>query len=130
MRISDWSSDVCSSDLPRRRTRWRTPRPALEQIQADSGSISIMIGLVIVTHGRLAEEFVTAMEHVVGKQERIGTICIGPDDDMEARRADIAAAIADADTGGGVIVLTALCGGTPSNLATSPTEARRIEVNQ
>src|SRR3546814_1937224 len=61
---------------PRRRTRWRTPRPALEPIQADSGSISIMIGLVIVTHGRLAEEFVTAMEHVVGKQERIGTICI------------------------------------------------------
>src|SRR3546814_11477471 len=58
---------------PRRRTRWRTPRPALEQIQADSGSISIMIGLVIVTHGRLAEEFVTAMEHVVGQQERIGT---------------------------------------------------------
>src|SRR3546814_6609163 len=56
---------------PRRRTRWRTPRTALEQIQAASGSISIMIGLVIVTHGRLAEEFVTAMAHVVGKQERI-----------------------------------------------------------
>src|SRR3546814_17904843 len=87
-----------------------------------------MIGLVIVTHGRLAEEFVTAMEHVVGKQERIGTICIGPDDDMEARRADIAGAIADADTGRGVIVLTDLFGGPPSNLAISLRAARRIEV--
>ncbi len=87
-----------------------------------------MIGLVIVTHGRLAEEFVTAMEHVVGKQDRIGTICIGPDDDMEARRADIAKAIAEVDTGKGVIVLTDLFGGTPSNLAISLMEAGRVEV--
>ena len=74
-----------------------------------------MIGLVLVTHGRLAEEFVTAMEHVVGKQERIATIAIGPDDDMEARRADIAKAIAAVDTGRGVIVLTDLCAPKPKN---------------
>ena len=87
-----------------------------------------MIGLVLVTHGRLAEEFVTAMEHVVGKQERIATIAIGPDDDMEARRADIANAIAAVDAGRGVIVLTDLFGGTPSNLAISLMERGRIEV--
>ncbi|WP_448664287.1 PTS sugar transporter subunit IIA [Sphingomonas sp. CJ20] len=87
-----------------------------------------MIGLVLVTHGRLAEEFVVAMEHVVGKQERIEPICIGPDDDMEGRRADIAAAIARVDEGRGVIVLSDLFGGTPSNLAISLMEAGRIEV--
>lgn len=87
-----------------------------------------MIGLVLVTHGRLAEEFVVAMEHVVGPQERIGTVCIGPDDDMEERRADIATAIADVDAGQGVIVLTDLFGGTPSNLAISLMETGRIEV--
>ncbi|MGN6622018.1 MAG: PTS sugar transporter subunit IIA, partial [Sphingomonas sp.] len=87
-----------------------------------------MIGLVLVTHGRLAQEFVTAMEHVVGKQERIATVCIGPDDDMEARRQDIASAIAEVDAGRGVIVLTDLFGGTPSNLAISLMEAGRIEV--
>ncbi|MDQ2878286.1 MAG: PTS sugar transporter subunit IIA [Pseudomonadota bacterium] len=87
-----------------------------------------MIGLVLVTHGRLAEEFVTAMEHVVGKQERIATIAIGPDDDMEARRADIATAIAAVDDGKGVIVLTDLFGGTPSNLAISLLERGRVEV--
>ena len=78
--------------------------------------------------GRLAEEFVTAMEHVVGKQERIATIAIGPDDDMEARRADIATAIGEVDSGRGVIVLTDLFGGTPSNLAISLMERGRIEV--
>jgi PTS system mannose-specific IIA component len=87
-----------------------------------------MIGLVLVTHGRLAEEFVVAMEHVVGKQERIAPICIGPDDDMESRRADIAAAIQSVDAGRGVIVLSDLFGGTPSNLAISLMEAGRIEV--
>ncbi|WP_213980100.1 PTS sugar transporter subunit IIA [Sphingomonas sp. dw_22] len=87
-----------------------------------------MIGLVLVTHGRLAEEFVVAMEHVVGKQERIAPICIGPDDDMESRRADIAAAIKSVDSGRGVIVLSDLFGGTPSNLAISLMEAGRIEV--
>ena len=87
-----------------------------------------MIGLVLVTHGRLADEFVTAMEHVVGKQERIATICIGPDDDMEERRADIAKAIASVDDGRGVIVLTDLFGGTPSNLAISLMDAGKVEV--
>ena len=87
-----------------------------------------MIGLVLVTHGRLAEEFVRAMIHVVGQQERVATIAIGPDDDMESRRADIAAAIQDVDTGRGVIVLTDLFGGTPSNLAISLMERGRIEV--
>ncbi|MBP2276399.1 MULTISPECIES: PTS sugar transporter subunit IIA [Sphingomonas] len=87
-----------------------------------------MIGLVLVTHGRLADEFVTAMEHVVGKQERVATVAIGPDDDMEARRDDIAAAIARVDAGRGVILLTDLFGGTPSNLAISLLERGRIEV--
>ena len=87
-----------------------------------------MIGLVLVTHGRLASEFVTAMEHVVGPQERVEAIAIGPDDDMEARRADIAAAIGKVDDGKGVIVLTDLFGGTPSNLAISLMEPGRIEV--
>jgi mannose PTS system EIIA component len=87
-----------------------------------------MIGLVLVTHGRLAEEFVVAMEHVVGQQERIEPISIGPEDDMEARRADIAAAIARVDGGRGVIVLSDLFGGTPSNLAISLMEAGRVEV--
>ena len=87
-----------------------------------------MIGLVLVTHGRLAEQFVIAMEHVVGKQERIASICIEADDDMESRRADIADAIARVDDGNGVILLTDLFGGTPSNLAISLMEAGRIEV--
>ncbi len=87
-----------------------------------------MIGLVLVTHGRLAEEFVTAMEHVVGKQTRIAAISIGPEDDMEGRRTDIAAAIAEVDDGKGVIVLTDLFGGTPSNLAISLMEPGRVEV--
>lgn len=87
-----------------------------------------MIGLVLVTHGRLAEEFVVAMEHVVGAQERIVPIAIGPDDDMEERRADIARAIETVDDGRGVIVLTDLFGGTPSNLAISLMNQGKIEV--
>ncbi len=87
-----------------------------------------MIGLVLVTHGRLASEFVTAMEHVVGPQTQVEAIAIGPDDDMEARRADIAAAITTVDDGKGVIVLTDLFGGTPSNLAISLLERGRVEV--
>ena len=87
-----------------------------------------MIGLVLVTHGRLAVEFVTAMEHVVGPQDAVESICIGPDDDMEARRADIAAAVARVDRGRGVIILTDLFGGTPSNLAISLMESGRIGV--
>jgi len=87
-----------------------------------------MIGLVLVTHGKLASEFVTAMEHVVGPQKAIAAICIGPDDDMEARRADIATAVKAVNDGSGVIVLTDLFGGTPSNLAISLMEPGRVEV--
>ncbi len=87
-----------------------------------------MIGLVLVTHGRLAEEFRAALEHVVGVQERLETLCIGPDDDMERRRADIIAAIARVDEGDGVIVLTDMFGGTPSNLAISAMEPGRVDV--
>ena len=87
-----------------------------------------MIGMVLVTHGRLAEEFLVAMEHVVGRQKNVATICIGPHDDMEQRRQDIASAIADVNSGDGVIILTDLFGGTPSNLAISLLESGRIEV--
>lgn len=87
-----------------------------------------MIGLVLVTHGKLASEFVTAMEHVVGPQQAIAAICIGPEDDMEARRADIAAAVKAVDDNSGVILLTDLFGGTPSNLAISLMEPGRVEV--
>ena len=93
-----------------------------------NGLTTQMIGLVLVTHGRLADEFVTAMEHVVGPQKQVRTVAIGPEDDMEARRADIRAAIEEVDGGRGVIVLTDLFGGTPSNLAISLMERGRIEV--
>jgi PTS system mannose-specific IIA component len=87
-----------------------------------------MIGLVLVTHGLLAKEFVVAMEHVVGPQEAIQPICIGPEDDMDLRRRDIAKAISDVDRGNGVIVLTDLFGGTPSNLAISLMKPGEVEV--
>ncbi|MDM7849581.1 PTS sugar transporter subunit IIA [Pseudochrobactrum kiredjianiae] len=87
-----------------------------------------MIGLVLVTHGRLAEEFHHAVEHVVGPQEHFETVCIGADDDMEKRREDIVAAVARADLGQGVIILTDMFGGTPSNLAISVLDAGRVEV--
>ena len=87
-----------------------------------------MIGLVIVTHGRLAEEFVLAMEHVVGPQAAVQSICIGPEDDMERRRADILAACGRVNSGQGVILLTDMFGGTPSNLAISVMEQTRAEV--
>lgn len=87
-----------------------------------------MIGLVLVTHGRLATEFRVAMEHVVGPQNAIETICIGPDDDMETRRAEIGVAVDRVNDGSGVILLTDLFGGTPSNLAISLLKAGEIEV--
>lgn len=87
-----------------------------------------MIGLVIVTHGRLADEFIAALEHVVGPQKMIETICIGPEDRMDNRRQDILDAVARADTGTGVIVLTDMFGGTPSNLAISILKEAKIEV--
>ena len=87
-----------------------------------------MIGLVIVTHGRLAEEFVHAMEHVVGPQTGVVAVCIGPDDDMEQRRRDILRACADVNEGQGVILLTDMFGGTPSNLAISCMSRPKVEV--
>ncbi|HEY5409138.1 MAG TPA: PTS sugar transporter subunit IIA [Caulobacteraceae bacterium] len=87
-----------------------------------------MIGLVIVTHGRLAAEFVSAMEHVVGRQRAVEAVCIGPEDDMERRRQDILEAVDRVDSGDGVILLTDMFGGTPSNLAISVMEQTRAEV--
>jgi len=87
-----------------------------------------MIGLILVTHGRLSEEFLVAMEHVVGKQQQIATVAIGPHDDMEQRRSEIAAAIKQVDSGYGAIILTDLFGGTPSNLAISLLQSGRVEV--
>jgi len=87
-----------------------------------------MIGLVVVTHGRLAEEFLSAAEHVVGPQEQIRAVSIGPDDDMEKRRQDILDAATGVDAGDGVIILTDMFGGTPSNLAISIMEKANAEV--
>ena len=87
-----------------------------------------MIGLVLVTHGRLAEEFVAAMEHVVGPQRNIKPVCIAPDDNMEKRRSEILSAVAEVDQGNGVILLTDMFGGTPSNLAISILEKAKVEV--
>jgi PTS system mannose-specific IIA component len=87
-----------------------------------------MIGLVIVTHGRLAEEFRSAMEHVVGPQNGVKAICIGPEDDMEQRRREIVEAAKSVDAGGGVILLTDMFGGTPSNLAISAMDEAHAEV--
>ncbi|MFC4294827.1 PTS sugar transporter subunit IIA [Novosphingobium tardum] len=87
-----------------------------------------MIGLILVTHGHLAEEFINAMEHVVGHQPAVAAVSIGPNDDMEKRRKEIASAIRRVDSGDGVIILTDLFGGTPSNLAISLMQAGRVEV--
>jgi PTS system mannose-specific IIA component len=87
-----------------------------------------MIGLVLVTHGRLAVEFVDAMQHVVGPQQQIRSVCIEADDDIEQRRADIVRAVREVDTGRGVIILTDMFGGTPSNLAISTMDRPGIEV--
>lgn len=87
-----------------------------------------MIGMILVTHGRLAEEFVNAMEHVVGMQSDVATVCIGPNDDMEARRKEIAQAIRKVDSGSGAVILTDLFGGTPSNLAISLMKRGKTEV--
>jgi PTS system mannose-specific IIA component len=87
-----------------------------------------MIGLVLVTHGKLAEEFRHAVEHVVGPQKFIETVCIGPEDDMDQRRQDILAAVSNADDGHGVVILTDMFGGTPSNLAISVMSSGHTEV--
>jgi len=87
-----------------------------------------MIGLILVTHGRLAEEFIAAAEHVVGPQLKVRAVCIGPDDDMEVRRTEIKTAITEVNEGKGVIILTDMFGGTPSNLAISVMEKGKVEV--
>jgi PTS system mannose-specific IIA component len=87
-----------------------------------------MIGLVLVTHGRLAEEFIAATEHVVGPQEALRAICIGPDDDMDLRKTEIQEAVKEVDQGDGVIILTDMFGGTPSNLALALMEKGKVEV--
>ena len=87
-----------------------------------------MIGLVLVTHGRLALEFIHALEHVVGKQSQLEAVCIGPDDKMDTRRADIAMAIAKVNAGQGAIILTDMFGGTPSNLSISLLQEGQVEV--
>lgn len=87
-----------------------------------------MIGMVLVTHGRLAEEFIAALEHVVGPQQQVEAVCIGPDDDMEQRRRDILDSVARVDQGEGVVLLTDMFGGTPSNLAISVLDKANVEV--
>jgi len=87
-----------------------------------------MIGMVLVTHGRLAEELRSAMEHVVGAQRCVDTVCIGPEDDIDNRRAEIEACIQRCDCGDGVVLLTDMFGGTPSNLAISMMERQGVEV--
>jgi len=87
-----------------------------------------MIGLVLVTHGRLADELRLAMEHVVGVQRHCAAVCIGPDDDMERRRDEIHARIEEVDSGDGVVLLTDMFGGTPSNLAISQMDRSGVEV--
>jgi len=87
-----------------------------------------MIGMVLVTHGRLAVEFIAALEHVVGSQKHVRAICIGPDDDMELRRKEILDGVAEVDDGDGVVLLTDMFGGTPSNLAISVMEKANVEV--
>ena len=89
---------------------------------------SPMIGMVLVTHGRLADELRLAMEHVVGAQRNVDTVCIGPDDDIDNRRAEIERCIVRCDTGDGVVLLTDMFGGTPSNLAISMMERKGVEV--
>ena len=87
-----------------------------------------MIGMVLVTHGRLAEELIAALEHVVGAQPNVTAVCIGPDDDMEQRRAEILDSASKADEGDGVVLLTDMFGGTPSNLAISVMDKAQVEV--
>lgn len=87
-----------------------------------------MIGMVLVSHGQLATEFRAAMEHVVGRQKQVAVVCIGPEDDMDSRRREIVEAISGVDSGDGVVVLTDMFGGTPSNLAISAMNGSNVEV--
>ncbi len=87
-----------------------------------------MIGVVIVTHGKLAREFRAVLEHVVGPQGQLEAISIGPDDDLDQRRRDMLKALSRVDSGSGVVVLTDMFGGTPSNLAISAMDRSNVEV--
>ena len=87
-----------------------------------------MIGIVLVTHGRLADELVAALVHVVGPQDNVATVCIGPHDDMEERRQDIIDTVGSVENGDGVALLTDMFGGTPSNFAISVMDEANVEV--
>src|ERR1700678_1820731 len=87
-----------------------------------------MIGIVIVTHGRLAQEIISAMEHMVGPQTHLRAVCIGPEDDIERRQREIAAAVKSVDLGKGVVIVTDMYGGTPCNLALTLLERGKVEV--
>ncbi len=94
----------------------------------ENNSGNKIIGLVLVTHGNLAQEFISAMQHVVGRQEKVEAVCIGPEDDMEMRRSEILKKVEAADSGKGVVVLTDMFGGTPSNLAISIMDRANVEI--
>ena len=104
--------------------RWRETR----SVDGAVCSGLLMIGMVLVTHGQLANGFRAALEHVVGPQSQFETIAIGPEDDMEQRRGDILSAVSRVQDGAGVVLLTDMFGGTPSNLAISVMDGGRIEV--
>ena len=93
-----------------------------------SPASSTPIGIVIVTHGNLGAELLKVLEHVVGYQEKIEVVSIGPDDDMEETRLNILKSVNDVNCGTGAIVLTDMFGGTPSNLAISIMEGSNIDV--
>ena len=108
---------------------WRTDRRGGRSTPAAALSEGMsMIGMVLVTHGRLAAEFVAALEHVVGPQSQVAAVCIGPEDDMEQRRQDILQSIREVDSGDGAVLLTDMFGGTPSNLAISVMDRGKVEV--
>jgi PTS system mannose-specific IIA component len=123
--------DANKIGIVRRATRDAPMSPALvcrTGTKFPNEQVRSMIGIVLVTHGRLAAEFRAALEHVVGPQKQIESIAIGPDDDIEQRRQDIVSAVSKVDTGAGVVVLTDMFGGTPSNLAISIMNGSNIEV--
>jgi mannose PTS system EIIA component len=110
------------------------PRPVAREPRYPSRGAGIgfeaakVIGIVVVTHGNLAREFLAALEHVVGPQQFVSAVCIGADDDMEVRRGEILEQARTCDCGNGVVVLTDMFGGTPANLAISILEQARVEV--
>jgi PTS system mannose-specific IIA component len=87
-----------------------------------------LIGIVLVSHGQLADDFISVLNHIVGPQKQVAAVCIGPEDDMERRRQDIIDAVENSDSGDGVALLTDMFGGTPSNLAISVMNGRKVEV--